>query len=617
MKFLALAWALAALLLFSDARNVRDYLARTSAFGLRGEAQAATPLAQTYPEFAADAQTWVRHALSLAEGDSLRLRHTTIDNAPEGREVHWNSGWAWAIAAAGGVQHLATRIPYPNAVEKATLWLAPLALLAAMVVFSSWALRHLGLMAAIFIVAAMTLHERLLEGFFPSYVDHHGLLGVSVLGTVLGAVAMVRGIRAGAAFSALCGAFGLWVSAASVAPAIAATALAGAFVSAWHPGDSRAWRLWGAIGAGTSLVFYLAEYFPLHMGLRLEANHPLYAVAWLAGGEIVARLAEDERRSPLEMAWPWLALLALPVTIALGGTQVLSFTDPFMARLHGHYIREFLPMWTTLAQAGPAMVIRTGVMEAVPLVAALATLAVLRGRSPAMLVFTTFVAAALLAMAWWQVRWQINASAAQVCLMLVLIDTWTAGRTTTRRWLAMATAVAVLFVPGAIDHYGSSIRALADRRVGMRDVGLALSRDIARALRASQPRGEIVLLASPDASTTVGYYGRFRTIGTLYWENSAGLKAAASMFSAHDDAEAERLLRGRGVTHVAMISDGNFVAPYYDLLHPGASRAQIEDSFGWRLLAGAAPPAWLEPIPYELPPDLGMLGTRVLLFKVR
>jgi len=614
VKFLALAWALAALLLFSDARNVRDFLSRTSALGLRGEAQATTPLTQTYPEFAADAQTWVRHALTLAEGDGLRLRHTDIDNAPDGREVHWNSGWAWAIAAAGGVQHLATRIPYPNAVEKATLWLAPLALIAAMVAFSSWALRHLGLLAALFIVAAMTLHERILEGFYPSYVDHHGLLGISVMGTVLGAVAMVRGIRAGAAFSALCGAFGLWVSAASVAPAIAATALAGAFVSAWHPGDARAWRLWGAIGAGASLVFYLAEYFPLHMGLRLEANHPLYAVAWLAGGEIVARLAEDVRRSPLEMAWPWLALMALPVTIALGGTRVLAFTDPFMARLHGQYIREFLPMWTTLTQASPAMVIRTGVMEAVPLAAALATLAALRGRSPAMLLFATFVAAVLLAMAWWQTRWQINASAAQVVLTLVLIDTWTVGRAPARRWLVAAATVAILFLPGAIARYGNAI----DRHeVSLREASFPLARDIARALRASQPQGEIVLLASPDASTAVGYYGRFRTIGTLYWENAPGLKAAAGMFSAHDDAEAERLLRARGVTHVAMISDGNFVAPYYDLLHPGATRDEIEASFGRRLLTGAAPPAWLERIPYELPPDLGMLGTRVLLFKVR
>ena len=66
--------------------------------GMRGAAPAATPLTQAYPAFAADAQVWVRHALSLIEGDKLQLRYTTIDNAPKGREVHWNSAWAWAIA---------------------------------------------------------------------------------------------------------------------------------------------------------------------------------------------------------------------------------------------------------------------------------------------------------------------------------------------------------------------------------------------------------------------------------------------------------------------------------------------------------------------------------------
>jgi len=42
VKYLALAWAIAAYLLFTDARNVRDYLAMASRLGLRGEAQAAT-----------------------------------------------------------------------------------------------------------------------------------------------------------------------------------------------------------------------------------------------------------------------------------------------------------------------------------------------------------------------------------------------------------------------------------------------------------------------------------------------------------------------------------------------------------------------------------------------
>jgi hypothetical protein len=82
VKYLALAWALAALLLFHDARNVRDYLALSSAMGLRGRTDIATPLKQAYPAVAADAQRGCGTRSSLAEGNGPRLRHTDIDNAP-------------------------------------------------------------------------------------------------------------------------------------------------------------------------------------------------------------------------------------------------------------------------------------------------------------------------------------------------------------------------------------------------------------------------------------------------------------------------------------------------------------------------------------------------------
>ena len=57
-------------------------------------------------------------------------------------------------------------------------------------------------------------------------------------------------------------------------------------------------------------------------------------------------------------------------------------------------------------------------------------------------------------------------------------------------------------------------------------------REIAQAIRDSQPKGPVVLFCSPNASLGIGYYGRFQTLGTLYWENHAGLKAAAELNSA-------------------------------------------------------------------------------------
>jgi len=185
------------------------------------------------------------------------------------------------------------------------------------------------------------------------------------------------------------------------------------------------------------------------------------------------------------------------------------------------------------------------------------------------------------------------------------------------RAVVVAVAVALLFAPGAYQRCEEPRKSVARRQVDPQDAAIALQRDVAAAVRASQPQGEIILLASPDASTQIGYYGRFKTLGTLYWENGDGLKAAAAMFSARDDAEARRLLGERRVTHIALVSKNDFIREYYRLLHPDASNEEVDRSFGWRLITGEPPPEWLEPIPYEVPRDLRVLDTTVLLFKVR
>src|SRR6185295_9567111 len=147
----------------------------------------------------------------------------------------------------------------------------------AIVALSAWTARHAGAAAGVFVAAAMALHERIEEGFLPSYVDHHGLLTVCVLGIVLGAVAMGAGwwrdrgadpvallprspeaVRAGAWLSAASGALGLWISAASVIPAIALVGVAAIVIAlSSHASctargeafDAHAWRLWGRVGA--------------------------------------------------------------------------------------------------------------------------------------------------------------------------------------------------------------------------------------------------------------------------------------------------------------------------------------------------------------------------------
>jgi hypothetical protein len=262
------------------------------------------------------------------------------------------------------------------------------------------------------------------------------------------------------------------------------------------------------------------------------------------------------------------------------------------------------------------MMFQAVIVDALPLAAAIATIAILRRASPMSLVSTTIVAAELLAMAWWQVRWDLNASAGEVVLAMALIACWTAQRPPAVRWTVSAAIAAALYLPGAVMSYTSAVDSVANRRVNLRDAQVVLSRDIAAAIRASQPTGDIVLLSSPDTSTTVGYYGRFKTLGTPYWENAAGLKATASIWSAASDSDAARLLRAHGVTHIALVRGEEFIPQFYVLMNPDATTREFESSFGGRVLTGTSLPPWLHEIPYTLPPDMKSLGFQVVVFRV-
>lgn len=650
---LVASWVFAAFALLPQAGLVGRYLDITGQLGLNGKTEAVTPLRQIYPAFAADALVWVRHSVALVEGDQVRLRRTTIDNAPGGREVHWNSAWAWAIVGSGWVHHLFTGQAIQHSIEKATVWFNPITLLALTIVVSAWATKRGGIIFGVMVAVAMSTSDRFYEGFFPGYVDHHGLLTVTAFGVMLGAIFMGAGwwqpkpiendaptllpdsptsTRGAAVFSALAGACGLWISAASAIPPVALTGIAGVLAIIMHGRhtarqgatfDGQTWRIWGRVGAASSFAFYLVEYFPQHMSLRMEPNHPLHALAWLGAGELIAQfgerwLARDSARwSNLgRLIWPSAAVIAGPALVAVGGMKVFVVLDPFMSRLHNDYIQEFLPIWRTIRGfdgVGMFQVIGLGLL---PLVLGVATLSYQRRQASIVLWFSTIAAALFIAMAIWQSRWLLNASGIQVCLMLVVLTTWTIRQPLWIRWVSALVTVSALYGSAAVLRYVNASEQVAKRQVSPKDAAGALNRDIARALRESQPQGDIVLLASPNASTGVGYYGRFKTLGTLYWENSEGLKAAARLHAAKSEQEAAELLQKYQVTHIALVFEENFIEQYHRLIYPDAKPEEVKLTFGYRLMQDKVVPQWLQMIPYKVPDDLALLKPFVMLFKV-
>ncbi len=630
----------------------RDYITLLDGLGLRDAAEPRTPLRQVIPARHADAQMWVRHALTAEETGTARLRFTTVDNAPVGREVHWSSGFLGVLRSGAAVHRMATGQTGALALERTLLWLNAVLLIGVVVVLSTWAGRRAGAGAGVVVALAMVGHNRFYEGFAPGNVDHHGLVNAAVLGLLLGVLFMGAGwwhaegkaqgsllpasreqARRAAILSGLCGGLGLWLSAAAVVPIIALAGMAG-LVVAWRFGpaarregaifDPSLWRLWGRVGAGASVVFYLFEYAPFHLGLRLEVNHPLYALAWWGGAEIVAQLAAA-RLARLEatptgsrlrftaLIGPLVAVSAVPLTIWIAGPAAFLVGDPFVGELR-HFVAEgrSMPAFVRQLGVGPLLFDLGVALLLVP-----AGWVVLRQRGAAQITVgcLALVVALLLAMTVFEVRWGRTAAAAQIALVLGLA--LVAAQRSSPRWRRWIIAgAALLLVAPAVQRVLVSKNENRHHRVAAGDLLQPLYRDIAATLRASQPEGDIILLANPNASAGISYFGRFQSLGTLFWENAPGLRAAAEIYSAATEQEALALLLARRVTHVAMISATNFLGEYYQLLHPGSTPADAKQAFGYQLAARKILPPWLQPVPYRPPADLQDIAAAVHLYKV-
>lgn len=642
------AWGIVAVLLYLHAAAFKQYIANLDSAALRGAPVATTPLRRICPTMYADVQMWVRHALALAHGAGPQLRYTHVDNAPFGREVHWDSGFAWLIVFAGWLRHVFTGESFKFAVEQSLAWFNLPLLLGFIVIITTWVTRRAGLAAGVFLAFAMVGNGDFFSGFSPNYVDHHGVLAAAVLGLFVGAVFMGVGFwrsspdaaqllpqsladaRRAAIFSALCGAVGMWVSAATLIPAIAIIGFTGAgviIVSGRRVIDGsvhlepQVWRLWGSVGAWACLGFYLLEYAPFHFGFRLEVNHPAYAAGWWGGSEIIAQFAEwrATREGPWRprlgrFALAGLGIVVTPIIIAIGGERVFVVFDPFITRLSRH-VAEGISTIKAVQYFGPGRLWIEAPWTGASLIVALIAWWRARPADRLVLAFCTVATLAFTAMAVAQIRWWPSAGGPQMCLLLIGLAALVGRRARWIQWASVLVAIALLCLPDPITRITQQVQSNRKRAVDKTDAFQPMYRDIAAVLRASQPKGTIVMLASPNASAAIGYYGEFETIGTLYWENLDGTKAAAEMFSALSEGQARRLIRQRGVTHVAMVSQDNFLAEYLDLLHPNAAPEVLRQTFGYQLLIDQKVPLWLENIPYEVPKDLPVKPERVLLFK--
>jgi hypothetical protein len=582
------------------------------------------------PRYGIDGYHWLMQTQQMAATGDARIRHVDYDNAPDGREVHWASPFRWWLSLLARIDHAITGVPIGQCIERAGLYANPLLLSLFLIALTAYTARHLGSAFATWLALGSLAALPFADYFGAGNPDHHGLIAASALLSVLGlliGVSTTSASRNAFALSALAGALGLWISSASQVPVLLALGL-GSLAAAWLKTPATAslspdlWRLWGRIGAAASLAAWLIEYFPSHLSWRLEVNHPLYALAWLGGGELL-RLAWLDRRPAAffrSLASPTgvlslLAIAVLPAVIVLGGTAVFRLNSPFLWSLHHEYISEFQNLPTVLATAGLAP---TAVSYWLPWLLLLAAIPLWKKSPPAARTALLLAAAPALIFAglgFNQARWNGFAQA----FLLLFLATLHRSLPPSPRFrlqprLALALAACLALTPLLWRFI-----ALNNQPPGAskNDIIQLANREVAHWLNRRAGPNRAVVATSPGLSTPLAFHGGVKTLGTFYWENLDGLEASASFFGARNETEAHRIAQATGITHLVLVSWSDFVEPYVKLIR-GLKKDDPAptDAFVLNLLDTKIPPTWLRPVPCVLPANPGLDDTAVFVYEV-
>jgi len=607
------------------------------------------------PPTGMDTRWWVIHTEEFLSGGSWRVRHTNLDNAPDGREVHWSSSLIWLLTGAAHVISAFTGKPVLDCVSAAAFWAVPVSLVMCLTLLGRLAAPRFGLgLTGVFLLIFST-STIVYQCFRAGDADHHGIVCTFAVASVLGLVAGGGGLvalgsrrkvatlhsllmepeaRRWFQISGALGGAALWVSAASFIPILAGCA-AGAVVAFLFRDRSASvaapnlWRDWAGAGCISSLGFYALEYFPAHMGWRLEVNHPLYAFAWLGAGDLLARFIARlegkpfvERKTLFPFILSLAAILVPAAMIVLNSKSYFWVSDRFLLLLHNRFIQEFQSFSTNVADRPlPAALVEVFAWPAFVCLgtAFLSLSGRLRPHWRPLLVISIVPALVMHALALAQIRWSILALGLWSLCVLVLLAAYldrTGPRSVAFLGVFLATLLAASLTFPALVLISlanlDSLKAQLPKSV----IPTLLLRDVAHRLVQSSPTQLPVVLAGPTSSTELNYYGGVRTLGTLYWENRDGLKRAAHLFASSSDEEAKTRLREAGVTHIVTATWDNFGQAYVELLRAaGESVAPDEKLLVTLLQPGRDAPDWLRPLYYPIPATFGIETEKLLIFQ--
>ena len=606
------------------------------------------------PEHNNRSYQWIAETQQMLARSEWRVRQIEYENAPFGRAVHSASPYRWWLGLVAWCDHSLSGRPLGLSVERAALWGNPLLHLLLLVGTTVFVARQFGPFAAIILALGLVTIFPFAGGFLPGVPGDHSLSWIFALWSVLPLLASVGDIeRATVAkgkedassttsprqrtqrlfiTAGIAGGLGLWISAAHQTLVLVGIALGGimaAWISSLRPKNQPAnlqenapWRAWALSGAITCLTAYLIEYFPSHLDLRLQVNHPLYGLAWLGAGELLVLMDSWLKKGRTFWTGRQFSILgcavaavaALPVTIFTSSAQGLFGGDQLASHLthlpNGVVAKSFLAWLSRDGPTAPVVATCLPLLFLAPALWLLARRQTSVGLRPAIALALGPVAVALVVafsqLAWWNVL-----DAMLLALAVVLTTSRQPEiKPPLNRWL-WAGIVTTVFLAGLIQLVPPSAAAGKIEFTRFEVEGL-LERSMAHWLVDHAGPGGAVVLLPPDRTTSWCFHGGagLRGIGTANWENHDGLAATVRLVTATTAEEAQAQIAERGITHIILPSWDTDLDAFVRWTLRNPNDAFVMALHHWAL------PVWLRPLPYRMPTVAGFEGQSAAIIEI-
>lgn len=563
--------------------------------GLRNEVQIGRaldrlPRLSETPFFrCADSFYWVSYAREMIETGKWRVRSTEMDNAPYGRPNYgWASLNAWYLVALGKAWSIVTGSPLRSALLSSAMWSGPILYLFALagILASGSVIRNFP--AAAVAVFVLGTAPRVYADFAYAVPGHHGWHDLFCFATLVFLAAGIRKTNSHPWFvgAGVAGAGAIWIGATQQAFGLAAAGLGAlaamlTFRFAARKGSisdlppAECWRIFGITGGVSAIVFYLLEYAPGPWAMRLEVNHPIYAIGFLLGGEFLCRAqrllfsTRERGRGDLVIALAIAAGLAgIAASVLLGPSEWHAMRQPFMQRLH-HEIAEFQPI--SLSQG---LLVLGAPMFLVGVAFSRAFVGDRAVRDRIALMVTACPCAMAIALSFVQVRWAGIAGACAAAVAATLfadLRNWVADNerpppsSLRLRSFPLALSGCILVSLGLIGCWSVSRNREHDRQVRAEVIDRLATMEVASMLQGDATISHPIAMFSgqKERQAWINYVTGIRSVGSLYWDSPNGIRDEAEFLATYDDAAARRLARQRGIQYVVVSTDSANVIAYH------------------------------------------------------